>query len=218
MSALMLAHGDEAIVTRLLSHGADVSLVTKEGLTIAHVAALPGWSAEVYQLLVNAGIDVNARDNRHRTPLLIAASSRNTKLVKILASLDTVDINATDELGRSALFFAADVGDEEAMQALLVAGIDPNHQTTHKGETAFLRVCARGLTVSDKTIKLFGIAGADIKQRNKAGLSSLDIILTREIDGETAAALRKAFPELKSHLQEARKSSKKHKHAHVQNK
>jgi len=80
--------GHSAVVSLLLSHGADVDLRDDTGRTALHHAAL---SADVrtLEVLASAGAEVGARDDDGATALHAAACSGNAQTAAALASLGT---------------------------------------------------------------------------------------------------------------------------------
>ena len=93
---LLLAVRDESsdIAGLLLDHGADPHLVYEDGKTLLHLLLGPpgsGWNSAwredhlvFVQLLLEHGADVNARDNVHNTPLLLAMRHRSPKIAQWL--------------------------------------------------------------------------------------------------------------------------------------
>ena len=125
--ALASAHGDVGQVLALLSLGADPSALV-EGLTALHYAA-PGQSLPVYEALLHAGADANATGATANTagaggisPLQMAC--RHNCSAAILAALLAAgaQLEATDELGRTALDHAVEVGSTGAALELLRRG------------------------------------------------------------------------------------------------
>ena len=81
-----------------------------------------GDQAEVLKLL-DAGENVDVRDEQWRTPLMIAAESQLLPLVELLLDRGAY-VNAKDELGFSPLMYAAQVGSEPIVNLLLKHGAD----------------------------------------------------------------------------------------------
>ena len=82
--------------------------------------------ADMVELLLTTGADVNARDKGGYTPLMIAAGTENnTEVLQLLldsgAELDAVDTS----LGWTALIWAAREGNLKNAALLLTAGADP---------------------------------------------------------------------------------------------
>lgn len=81
--------GSSAVVSRLLSRGANATLATKEGKTPLHVAAAtPVNTAEVNAIiadLVKAGADKKAKDKEGKTPKDTAAPARDSAALILLS-------------------------------------------------------------------------------------------------------------------------------------
>jgi len=73
-------------------------------------------------LLNTPGIDVNAKRNNGRTPLLRAANLGHIEVVELLLKTPGIDINAVDQWGRTPLFRAANDGHDEIVRMLKAAG------------------------------------------------------------------------------------------------
>ncbi|HKC85836.1 MAG TPA: ankyrin repeat domain-containing protein, partial [Blastocatellia bacterium] len=69
------------------------------------------------ETLLNAGCDVNAADNKGRTPLIYAVASERSAVVKLLLKRGA-NINARDHNVESALDWAIKTGDEEIIRLL----------------------------------------------------------------------------------------------------
>lgn len=80
--------------------------------------------ADLVQLLLRFGADVNAQDRAGTSPLHIAAGS-NPELMQLALSSGT-DVNLMDGSGKTPLHGAASVGMLAGAQALLAAGADVN--------------------------------------------------------------------------------------------
>jgi ankyrin repeat protein len=140
----------------LLRHGADVSITNTEGRTALDVAAfagntdiatlllgkgrgqerihalfaaLEGGSLPTLTALIEGGLDINARNERQQTPLMIAASLRHAHIVDYLLQ-KKADITATDQDGNTALLHALLVSPSHAgiVAQLLQAGSDASHR------------------------------------------------------------------------------------------
>ena len=100
------------VARMLIDHGADVTYADELGCYPIHMAALSASrfrAEEMIRFLVEkAGKpdDVFLRDNAGRTPLHIAASSGNNKIVKVLVDLGS-DVNAKNKQGDTPLHSAS---------------------------------------------------------------------------------------------------------------
>lgn len=89
--------------------------------------------AEVAQLLVRHGADVNATDEIGETPLMRAVRTNNLPVARILLEHDA-DVNAHNRYGGTALMGA--VRNKNMVELLLSAGADINAKTLNN-QTAF---------------------------------------------------------------------------------
>lgn len=88
---------------------------------------------EVYEALIKAGADVNARDKDGCTPIMYSVMNGNVGgfMVKMLVD-NGADINATDDKGRTALMY---VSNGAGAGVLITNGIDMNKKD-NSGKTA----------------------------------------------------------------------------------
>ena len=72
------------------------------------------------RLLLNLeGIDINARNDKDQTPLIVACQYRNKKVVSLLLAHDDIDVNAAIKDKRKAIVYACLMGDPEIVQLIL---------------------------------------------------------------------------------------------------
>jgi ankyrin repeat protein len=125
------AAGHRALVDLLIRNGLDLDRHDGDGLTLLQRAVADGNAAFVARLL-EAGVDVNARDDEDGgTALMAAAFGGDLAIVAQLLEAQA-DPNLQASGGRSdkfagwtALLFAADIGDARIVQLLLDAGANP---------------------------------------------------------------------------------------------
>ncbi|MBP3499228.1 MAG: ankyrin repeat domain-containing protein [Akkermansia sp.] len=122
-------HGENAM-TRctqlLLAAGADARACNRAGqnalMTASYRRSFTPDAEAAFRLLINAGADINSRDNEGRTPLMYALMQQDHGwMVPVLTSLGA-DINARDNEGRTPLMYAvqgymADVAWQRLMAA-----------------------------------------------------------------------------------------------------
>lgn len=128
----------------------------KDGLTPLMTAAR-FYSADICRQLINAGADVNARDNRAGSALMLSLyNTGNGDVVDVLLKAGA-DVNAKDNEDATPLIHAAAYGTTDACRKLIDAGADKN--ATIKGMNA-LMLAARSNT-SEVCEKLIS-AGMDV--------------------------------------------------------
>jgi ankyrin repeat protein len=119
-------------------------------------------------MLLEAGADINARDDDDCTALDIAASDGNEALVRLLLDAGA-NINTPRNRYFSALTLAARQGREAVVQMLMDAGADVNMQD-EDGDSALI---AAAETDHVEIVRMLLDAGADINLRDLTGETSL---------------------------------------------
>ena len=127
-----IGRGDLATVQVLLARGTDID-ERQNGETPLIVAAHTRY-ADIVQVLLNAGSDVNAENRSGHTALMAAALRGNPDIVQSLLAAGA-DVNRKDHQGHTALIFAVTMGHPSIVQILIARGADPNVET-ERGETA----------------------------------------------------------------------------------
>jgi ankyrin repeat protein len=126
--------GNLAMVKLLLSKGASVNVASHESIQVRkgpiglnHLTALmyaaPYGTPDLVSTLIDAGAQVNAKDIRDMTPLMLAVSSetQNPKVVKLLLAKGA-DVKSKSVMGETALDWAKKFGNPEVIRLLQEAG------------------------------------------------------------------------------------------------
>jgi len=114
------------VVLLTIAAGMGISLFGNNWRTLHDVA----WQGRVEAIgaLVDAGADVEARNEDGRTPLHLAARQGHSEVIRALADVGA-DVDAAAGKGARPLHLAAWQGHPEAVRALLDAGADAGAQT-----------------------------------------------------------------------------------------
>ncbi|KAF3059700.1 Ankyrin-2 [Daldinia childiae] len=141
-------------VVRLISSGYSTAERTQDGQTVLHFCAIYN-DAEIAQLLLDHGADINARDNQLRSPLNVALSSEALTVANVLVQRGCSLTGSTDmvfpltqrieeipgirpllktlapKFNKSAsgpylVHRALETNDLQSLEILLSAGFDPN--------------------------------------------------------------------------------------------
>ncbi|PXY41456.1 hypothetical protein DMB65_08450 [Flavobacterium cheongpyeongense] len=97
--------------------------VNKEGQNVLHFLANKANQTEIINYFTAKGLNANKADNEGNTPLMVAASARETAVLEQLVPL-TKNINMQNLKGESALTFAVRSGTPTAVDILLNKGAD----------------------------------------------------------------------------------------------
>lgn len=135
-------NNNEEIVKLLLRHKASTAVPNRRQQPIFVAARLEIDKAAqqqmtgIIQALLDAGSDVNQRDERGKTPLFHAVITGNAQTIETLLN-NGADLNAVDNDGNTALFWVQTYGEEytTVWNLLLQRGIAVNQQN-RKGKTA----------------------------------------------------------------------------------
>ena len=134
--------GHVNVMRLLIQNGADANTDLRGLLRSASL--LKARSAETVRLFIQLGVDVNAQDENHESPLHLASSAGNAETVHLLIKLG-VDVNTRNGSGKTPLHLALSKGNDKTVQKLIEHGADVNardgglstplHLSLSKGDT-----------------------------------------------------------------------------------
>ena len=127
-----------------------------------------GTQERILTFLINKGSDVNARNERGRTALMMA---ENPGVARLLLKYGA-NPNAVDKNGRTALMKA--FGDLRTIEVLLGNGADPNARDK-VGRTALMIAAT---SCNAPLAKLLINSGANVNAKDKDGKTVLDYVGT----------------------------------------
>jgi ankyrin repeat protein len=167
--------GDANVVKLLVDAGEDVNGKCPAWMSSLHYAALGNADREVFDLLVAKGADVDAADNKGRTPLMLAARLGNAGGVEALiaagAALDAEDIH------RQSVICHAAVGGDEALVKLIYQKGGRDIIRFAKPEVLFQTAAAAG---GMALAEILLAEGVDVNIRDEAGFTPLLSALERD--------------------------------------
>lgn len=111
--------GDKALAEAAIAHGATIDPAPAPGVESPLLSAIGEAHADVAEMLVNKGADVNAQTARLRRNSLhaLAAHMPDRRLAELLIQRG-VDVNATDADGRTPLAVAVKAGSNQVAEVL----------------------------------------------------------------------------------------------------
>lgn len=163
---LAVRHSNKEIVKKLLNAGAKIDGNQRSALIAATMA---DNKYEIAELLINAGAQINFKDQFGNTPLIysVRKNDGNRLFNLIFEKGALLDIQNKD--GNTALILAAYENARDSVLKLLKAGANPNIQGKN-GETAMMQIANYG--ASDITLKVwheFIDAGANLNLQDING-------------------------------------------------
>jgi hypothetical protein len=169
----IISSNDDTVMSgqAAIAAGANVNY-SRDGLSCL-ISACFHDHAKMVAMLLNAGADKDAKDEKGFTALLVAAENGHAKCIKLLLNAGA-DKNATNNENSTALMMAAVHGHIQCIKCLLKAGCDVNTLNKHGGSALFAAVlenhvdCTRTLVRygADISIKIDGQSFDDIADEN----------------------------------------------------
>lgn len=139
------------------------------GRTPLHYASSQGHASIVKNLL-NAGADVNRRDQYGRTPIQLAAMYGHAAIARAILA-HQADVNVTDRWGKSPLDSAESGGHYKIAVLLLQSGAVPSSKDSHL-HAVLCAAAAYGY--SEVVLKLIR-AGAEPQKKDEYGMTPFQI-------------------------------------------
>ena len=174
---LAVNHGQDAIGRMLVKYGARVDAGNQDGYTALHSVAQNGL-VEFMEYLLSTGMDISVRTVQGYTPLHTATHGMSLQSVKFLIAKGA-PINAMDKRYGTPLQTAVihNKNDDrlEIVQALLVAGGDPNLPGSTGEYPLHFAVRNRQYQPTGKIIAALIAHGANVEARNRKGETPRDI-------------------------------------------
>jgi ankyrin repeat protein len=165
--------GDTAAIVRLLAEGAAIDALDARGRT-ALLAATHANRVEAAAALIDAGADINIRDDLKDNPFLYAGAEGLLDTLRLLIAAGA-DTRITNRYGGTALIPAAERGHVAVVEELLMhSDVDVNH-INNLGWTALLEaiVLSDGGPRHQQIVQLLIAHGADVNIPDKDGVTPL---------------------------------------------
>ena len=149
-------------------------------------ACLQG-DTETFRKCLASGADLNRRE-RWTPPLLaIASAGGNVEIVKSLLEHSSIDVEATDDVGNTALHVATERKHPSVVKVLLKHGAHVD-AVNDRARTPLMQACQAGNT---KSIELLLTHKANVWVKDADGKTALDYALCRKIDDNVRLLAKK---------------------------
>ena len=154
-TALMMAclNGNVDAANVLLTAGAETNIADEFGDTCLHDAVWKGCSKEVLQAIIVHGTDVNAKNKKKCTALMMACLNRNVDAINALLKAGA-DPNMTDNNSDTCLHYAVKKKgyfrkdcSKLVLQAIIRAGADMNATNKQNKSALMMACCNRNIDV-----------------------------------------------------------------------
>lgn len=108
----------QKILSLLIDYGADINAQNDEGHSVLHMLI----DSEFLPLVLSAGADLELRDNKGRTPLMLSLTEPdNFDMISALLQ-SGADPNARDDTGQTVLGFARSFSSDDIIDLLSASG------------------------------------------------------------------------------------------------
>ncbi|HXY54772.1 MAG TPA: ankyrin repeat domain-containing protein [Nitrospirota bacterium] len=139
----------------------------------AFLAEVSKNNEEAVDLFIKAGINIDAKDDKGRTALIIASEKGYVNLLDKLIKLDVASLNYFDKSGSTALMAASSNGRGNIVKSLVENGANVNYMVpSNEGAATALQAALDTPDFKDEHMKVITFLiqkGADVKGRNKTG-------------------------------------------------
>ena len=180
-TALMLASekGNVDGLTVLLSAGANTTLEDAVGNTWIHYAIYGDCSKEILQSIIDLGADVNAKNNKNTTALMLAIEKGNAAATNVLLSAGANTLE--NAVGSTWMHYAIHEDlSKEVLQLIIDLGADVN-ATNHENATALMLAIEKG---NADVINILINAGASMAVENAVGNTWIHYAVSGDCDME----------------------------------
>jgi len=171
-----VAEGSKEMVQFLLDKGASIAVNLKSGGVLHKCVE---WdNADLANLFIQRGADVNARDNSKNTPLILAAAKNKPELVKILLKhgADPNVRNKKDQTALNRLYYKGKSHKIfECLDALVRAGANIN-EVNENGDTFLHHLATVGELLDTVKMRSLLKAGCDPEIKNANDQTALEVL------------------------------------------
>ncbi|XP_067653126.1 ankyrin-3-like [Haliotis asinina] len=167
MTPVMLAasHGKSEVFDMLMKKGADLSVIDKNGENILHCACRGGNVEIVNYILMQNIVDINSKEYKEKTPVMLAASHGKNEVFDILMKKGA-DLSVTDENGDNILHWACRGGNVKIVNYVLKRNTLDINGKGHEEKTPLMLAASHG---KNEVFNILMKTGADLSVIDENG-------------------------------------------------
>lgn len=152
------------------------ALAALTGVAAGHIltSVARAQESEMAGGLIEAGADVNAKDNIRDTPFLYAGAEGRNHILRLILATGKAKLDDTNRYGGNALIPAAHHGHPDTVRILIDAGLDVDH-VNNLGWTALLEavILGDGGPTYQEIVGILLDGGADATIADRDGVTPL---------------------------------------------
>lgn len=172
MLAAAVAHGHQNIVCYMMTQGIPADRLDDKGNMPCHIAAIRGHDhllKLIVSIIYNENLSIVALNKRKRNLLHLACINGHERVVELLLA-KSIEINAADEFGNTALLYASSQGSQSIVRRLLEHGAEPNTSGGPKNTTSVHTACQLGYLDVLDALNQYGAKLDALDADNSTGL------------------------------------------------
>ncbi|KAF2177987.1 ankyrin, partial [Zopfia rhizophila CBS 207.26] len=128
---------DKRIIELLLKKGVDIDAVDVNGESALFIAIRNPFMTHTIDTLLSKGSNARLINQKGQSPLVYAVDTDCCRITPSLIRMNTLEINARDKFGCTALHYAVSVGNVHIVRDLVRAKADPAI-TNNEGDTPLM--------------------------------------------------------------------------------
>lgn len=133
-----------------------------------HQAVRTGEAGALADMIAD-GVDIESRDVRGRTPLLVATQADKPEMARLLIEAGA-DVNAKDDIADTPFLYAGAEGRDTILKLILASGRANLPDTNRYGGTALIPAAHHGYP---ETVRILLATSIDVDHVNRLGWTAL---------------------------------------------
>ena len=163
------------IMSLLMKNGADPRQKNSIGSSLLHTMAMTIDKKELFDIVFNENVDINAIDNDGCTPLMNSVHFGNIETMMILLDRQA-DVNMRTKSGMTSVMIAVLDGDFEKFKILVKHGADLSIKDNDGNNASYYLAINNNTLFFDEFLNFFENYPNLLDEKNNAGLSAFNVM------------------------------------------